>query len=154
MIRSVRTLRCRLAASMVSQPDLGVASLTFSVEWSVMPYLQRNPSGDVIALFLAAPEPDTEWLTIDHPDILAFLANSDDRGEAAIPFEVLATLDRAMIRVLEDLVDVLVDKHVIALSDLPEQARTKVIARKELRSTLPFTANPRTDNAAGGDDIV
>ena len=119
-----------------------------------MPYLQRNPTGDVIALFLDAPEPDTEWLTIDHPDVLAFLANSDDRGEAAIPFEELATLDRAMIRVLEDLVDVLVDKHVIALSDLPEQARTKVIARKELRSTLPSLNNPRAEDLDGRDDIL
>ena len=119
-----------------------------------MPYLQRSPSGDVIALFLAAPEPDTEWLTIDHPDVLAFLASSDDRGDAAIPFEVMATLDRAMIRVLEDLVDVLVDKHVIALSDLPEQARTKVIARKEFRNTLPTTQSQHGDNAAGRDDIL
>ena len=119
-----------------------------------MPYLQRSPSGTVIALFLTAPEPGAEWLTIDHPDVLTFLTNSDDCGDAAKPFEVLATLDRAMIRVLEDLVDVLVEKHVIALSDLPEQARTKVIARKEFRSALSTTPSPRDNKMVGHDDIL
>ncbi len=129
-----------------------------------MPYLQRSPAGDVIALFLAAPEPAAEWLAVDHPDVVTFLNYSDARGQSDVQsdvrsdaqsdaqYNVLATLDRAMIRVLEDLVDVLVDKQIISLSDLPEQARTKVIARKEFRSTLPGTQNTRRPTSM--DDIV
>ena len=117
-----------------------------------MPYIERSPNSDVIALFLAAPQPAAEWLPLDHPDVLAFLTRSDDRGEAGLPYEVLETLDRAMIRVLEDLVDVLVDKHIIELSDLPEKARCKVQARKEFRGTLPG-AHTETKRS-GLDDIV
>lgn len=117
-----------------------------------MPYIERSPTGEVIALFLQAPQPSAEWLTLDHPDVLTFLAHSDGRGEAGLPQEVLATLDRAMIRVLEDLVDVLVDKQVIQLSDLPEKARYKVMARKEFRGTLP--AGPVDVARSRQDDIV
>jgi hypothetical protein len=117
-----------------------------------MPYIQRSPAGDVVALFLAAPEPGAEWLAVDHPDVLIFLNSSDTDGQSELPHNVLATLDRAMIRVLEDLVDVLVDKQIISLVDLPEQARTKVIARKQFRSTLPGAHNAR--RSSGMDDIV
>ena len=117
-----------------------------------MPYIERSATHEVIALFLQAPQPSAEWLSLDHPDVLAFLARSDDRGAAGLPHEVLATLDRAMIRVLEDLVDVLVDKQIIQLSDLPEKARYKVMARKEFRSALP--AGPMDAERSGLDDIV
>lgn len=121
-----------------------------------MPYIQRSPAGDVVALFLAAPEPAAKWLAVDHPDVLTFLTSSDTRGNTSeqpdLPHNMLATLDRAMIRVLEDLVDVLIDKQIISLGDLPEQARTKVIARKQFRSTLPGAQNAR--RPSGMDDIV
>lgn len=117
-----------------------------------MPYIERNPDGEVIALFLAAPQPGAEWLTLEHVDVQAFLARSDDRGQADLPYEALATLDRAMIRVLEDLVDVLVDKHIIQLSDLPEKARDKVKMRKEFRGAL--SGGQATEPQTGLDDIV
>lgn len=117
-----------------------------------MPYIQRSPAGHVIALLLNAPEPHFEWLAADHPEVLRFLTDSDAIGQGTMPHDVLATLDRAMIRVLEDLVDVLVDKHIIQLSDLPEQARTKVAARKEVRRTLPSAHT--TSTPVGLDDIV
>lgn len=117
-----------------------------------MPYIQRSPAGDVIALFLAPPEPAAEWLAVDHPDVLTFLNSSDARGQSDLPHNVLASLDRAMIRVLEDLVDVLVDKQIISLGDLPEHARTKVVARKQFRSSLPGAQS--TCRPTGMDDIV
>lgn len=117
-----------------------------------MPYIQRSPAGGVIALFLSAPESGAEWLAVDHPDVLRFLTDSEASGHVVKPHDVLATLDRAMIRVLEDLVDVLVDKQIIRLSDLPEQARTKVAARKEIRRTLPHAHT--TGTPVGLDDIV
>ena len=117
-----------------------------------MPYIQRSQAGEVTALFLAAPESTAEWLAVDHSDVLTFLNSSDARDQSESPHNVLATLDRAMIRVLEDLVDVLVDKHIISLGDLPEQARTKVIARKQFRSTMPGAQSTR--RALGMDDIV
>jgi len=47
-----------------------------------------------------------------------------------------SALDVAFIRVLEDLVDVLIDKGVLRLTDLPQAAQDKLNVRKGLRCRL------------------
>ncbi len=49
--------------------------------------------------------------------------------------ELIAT-DAAMARVIEDLVDVLIAKGVITEADLPDPARQKIDARRQLRQRL------------------
>ncbi|MEC5216726.1 hypothetical protein RCH09_001679 [Actimicrobium sp. GrIS 1.19] len=115
-----------------------------------MPYIQRDPNGSVIALWRDAPAPDAEHLSVDDPDVQQFLA-ADAAAEPSDPREVLATLDNAMIRVVEDLVDVLIQKHVIMLTDLPEKAQRKVLARKETRTSLFGDIG---DLSSGNDDIL
>jgi hypothetical protein len=44
--------------------------------------------------------------------------------------------DLEIIRVLEDLIDVLIGKGVIVLTDLPEAAQAKLAERRNLRSHL------------------
>lgn len=44
--------------------------------------------------------------------------------------------DLELIRVLEDLIDVLIGKGVIVLTDLPEAAQMKLAERRNLRSHL------------------
>lgn len=41
-----------------------------------------------------------------------------------------------MIRVYEDVVDVLIGKRIICLTDLPRAAQEKLLRRKHLRSLL------------------
>ena len=106
-----------------------------------MPYIQRNTSGAIIALLRDPATAKAELVGADHPDVLKFLAGDASQkysndSPAADPRNVIATLDSAMIRVLEDLVDVLIQKHVIMLTDLPEKAQRKFLERKETRSTL------------------
>jgi len=48
----------------------------------------------------------------------------------------LQSSDTAMVRVLEDLVDVLVAKDVIRLTDLPADARQRLLRRKAARGKL------------------
>ena len=47
-----------------------------------------------------------------------------------------AETDQSFIRVLEDLIETLVEKKVIALSDLPAPAQQKIIERRELRGSI------------------
>ncbi|GAA4030660.1 hypothetical protein [Actimicrobium antarcticum] len=120
-----------------------------------MPYIQRDATGSVIALFRDAPAPDTERLFADHPDVQIFLAlDGVPATGSSDPRDVLASLDSAMIRVVEDLVDVLIQKHVIMLTDLPEQAQRKVLGRKETRHSLFGDLGDLGDLGAGNDDIL
>jgi hypothetical protein len=52
------------------------------------------------------------------------------------PREVFTKMDADLVRVLEDLVHVLIDKGVIALTDLPDHAQAKLLERKSFRDRV------------------
>lgn len=88
-----------------------------------MPYVRRDAQGALLSLHRLAEDGAAEWLDDDDPQVLAFLAPPDG----------FQRLDADFIRVLEDLIDVLIDKHVINMTDLPEAARDKLAARRDHR---------------------
>lgn len=91
-----------------------------------MPYARRDPFGQVLSLHRKA-EPDAqEFLADDAPEVLAFLGqpSADATGDR------FSELDADFVRVLEDLVDTLVARNVINLTDLPLRARDKLYQRK------------------------
>lgn len=93
-----------------------------------MPFVRRNPQGDIVAI-LRDREPDAEEeMSNDHPDLLRFLGRD--------PGESFTALDADFIRVLEDLIDALIDKGVLRVTDLPHDAQRKLSARKGLRRRL------------------
>ena len=46
-----------------------------------------------------------------------------------------------MARIIEDLITILMDKGVIAFTDLPGGAQEKIIARQGLRSEVSYVAS-------------
>lgn len=88
-----------------------------------MPYLRRDTSGSITSLHRDVAPGAAEFLADDHPDVQAFVGNS---GLDA-PF---ARLDAGFIRVLEDLIDVLIRRQVINITDLPSAAQHKLYSRK------------------------
>ena len=62
----------------------------------------------------------------------------------------LARMDSEFIRVLEDLIDVLVAKGVINLTDLPTQALEKLNQRRRARRRL----RDALDLLQGDDDLI
>lgn len=98
-----------------------------------MPYVVRDGSGQIVKL-LAEPSPEaSEELRPGDPALLDFLAHARD---GAGLHNALAASDQDMIRVLEDVIAVLIDKRIIVLTDLPPQAQQKLARRYELRSKL------------------
>jgi hypothetical protein len=95
-----------------------------------MPYVMRNKDGAIVAVSPQQVAGCDEKLAADDDELTGFLS---DLGNSA---SSLGATDQGFIRVLEDLVDVLVDKGVISFSDLPEDARGKITQRKHLRSAL------------------
>ncbi len=50
--------------------------------------------------------------------------------------DALSQSDTSLVRVLEDLIDVLITRSVIQFTDLPEAAQAKLLERRETRASL------------------
>jgi hypothetical protein len=93
-----------------------------------MPFIRRNAQGAVDSLH-RRDEGGAEFLPDDHPEVHAFLGDT----AAAPPAEAFASLDADFIRVIEDVIDTLISKNVINITDLPLEAQTKLFGRKGYR---------------------
>ncbi|KQW65835.1 hypothetical protein ASC67_14680 [Methylibium sp. Root1272] len=61
-------------------------------------------------------------------------------GAGSTPQSEFARLDADVVRVLEDLIDVLIARQVLRITDLPVQAQEKLYARKSFRDRKPAQA--------------
>ncbi len=99
-----------------------------------MPFVKRDAAGRVTSLHREQDSQDLQYLPLDHPDVTGFLEpigerRSQRRGE-------LLKSDLEMIRVFEDLTDILIGKNIVVLTDFPPVAQDKLMRRKRLRSSL------------------
>jgi hypothetical protein len=69
----------------------------------------------------------SEPLLSDHPEVLDFLGVE---GSEKYQF---SSMDARLVRVLEDLVDTLIERSVIRITDLPADAQQKLLERKRFR---------------------
>lgn len=53
----------------------------------------------------------------------------------------LAQTDTSLVRVLEDLIDVLITRGVIQFTDLPAAAQAKLLERRETRASMADRLN-------------
>lgn len=93
-----------------------------------MPYVARDPAGKIIAVSAEATDFARERLDATAPELEAFLAVIHP-----VPASDLQRTDQALIRVVEDIVDTLIEKNVIRFSDLPDAAQRKLLQRRSLR---------------------
>ena len=98
-----------------------------------MAYVKRNLSGEVAAAFAERQSDATEFLPEDAEDLRPLVGN---RSANADPKKVLTESDLDLIRVIEDLVAVLMHKNIIQPTDLPEEARIKLLQRRRLRGEM------------------
>ena len=94
-----------------------------------MPFVRRNADGRVDSLHRSATEA-TEFLPDEHPDVQAFVGNAPGASED------FSRLDADFVRVIEDVIDTLIVKNVLNITDLPEQAHAKWFARKSFRERV------------------
>lgn len=107
-----------------------------------MLYARRGADGRIEALFQAKPRGRSEAVATDHPEVLAFLttAGSAAGGGAQDGTGRWRDDDLAMARVVEDLIDVLIQKQVITLTDLPLPAQRKLMGRHGRRDDWGYVA--------------
>jgi len=83
-------------------------------------YARRNTDGEIIGVSETPDNPDDLPISNTDPALLQFLSETDV----------------SMARVVEDLVDLLIDKNLIRFTDLPESARAKMMERRTVRSAI------------------
>lgn len=110
-----------------------------------MPFVERNSSGAIIAIYASARVSANEWRDADDRQVHEFLTGSS-ASENAPGFD---GLDNEFIRVLEDVIDTLIEKNVLRLTDLPHDAQRKLLARKGLRGRLRDGLD-----LLSGDDVI
>jgi hypothetical protein len=96
-----------------------------------MVFVKRDSNNRIISVCLEESPEHQESMPLDAPEVAVFtrfLANGQKE---------LTTTDLEMVRVLEDLVDLLIERDVIRFTDFPEAAQKKFLARRSLRSSLP-----------------
>ena len=94
-----------------------------------MPYIRRDTEGRIASLHREAAG-TAEFLGDEHPDVQAFVGNADRARED------FSRLDAEFVRVIEDVIDTLIVKNVINITDLPDQAQAKLFARKSFRERV------------------
>lgn len=100
-----------------------------------MPYATRDESGHIVALHREPGAAARELLPSNHPEVLAFIAECD--GPVGVPSAGdFLELDLSVIRVIEDVVDTLIRRNLIMLTDLPPAAREKILKRRRAREEL------------------
>lgn len=100
-----------------------------------MPYVQRNQVGAIVSLTALPVSDKDQFVLPDDPEIIQFLSHpmvAGDNLHDKTGLE-LFTADLKLIRVVEDLIDLLTAKGVIMFSELPAIAQEKILCKRTAR---------------------
>ena len=100
-----------------------------------MPFVKRDEEGRIVAVFHKPVEEGLEEVELADADLGDFLYQN--LLDAVVRREWLES-DIRLVRVLEDLVDVLIEKGVIMFQDLPEAAQAKLRKRSGFRKEFAY----------------
>ena len=90
-----------------------------------------------------------DWVEVELEDeaLLAFLQKNP-----AIGNKIMQAADADFIRVLEDVIDLLIDKQVIQFTELPNPVQNKLLNRRRYREQLRGDSD--TTELLSGDDGI
>lgn len=99
-----------------------------------MPYVLRNATGLIVAVLSEQVE-GAEVVGSNDPELQRFLRS--DSPELRAQRELLES-DMGLIRVIEDLIDVLIERGAIIFTDFPESVQKKLLGRRGLRKEFSY----------------
>ncbi|MBY8949671.1 MULTISPECIES: hypothetical protein [unclassified Pseudomonas] len=108
-------------------------------------YVQRDQHNALVRVEAQAYAEATETLPADHHEIQAWFA--DDLVDNSL--KQLKQSDLEMIRVLDDLIQVLITKNVMSITDLPPAAQAKFLERTQARAALGGLSELINDDETG-----
>lgn len=108
-----------------------------------MAYINRNINGEITEIFEARQHDAQEYISVDNAELIDFIKQAASNQDVKT---VLSSSDVALIRVLEDLINTLIDKNVIQFTDLPLVAQGKLANREKIRGHLTSLDNLMSDD--------
>lgn len=100
-----------------------------------MPFVKRNQEGDIIAIYHQPVEEGLEEIAADDPGLQPFLQ------QTLVDFAVnrpWIESDLSIVRVVEDLVDMLIERKVFLFTELPGPVQRKLLERRGLRKEFAY----------------
>lgn len=98
-----------------------------------MPYVIKNSTGKIVALYESQQEVNAEWLEEGSEAVQNFKHEMSVHAHAK---SEMALSDLDLIRVIEDLTELLIKKQVIAYTELPIFAQQKLGTRQKMRNDM------------------
>lgn len=99
-----------------------------------MPYVMRNADGRIIAV-LSEHVDGAEMVAAHDAQLTEFLQKDSPESRAQAE---LVESDLGIVRVLEDLIDILIERGGIMFTDFPKPAQLKLLARRGLRKEFSY----------------
>lgn len=112
-----------------------------------MVYIRRDKKGKIEALFQMKTDEALEKADLSSPELLDFFYHSENKSKYGFIFS-----DLQLIRVLEDLIDILIEKNIISITDFPARVIDKILDRHRVRQHLMNTGGMEFYNE--DDDVV
>lgn len=94
-------------------------------------YIKRDNQGDIIAVSESQDADFHELADDQDPEFVEFLKCEVCR--ASVAESTLKQSDTELVRVLEDVINLLSEKGIIQFTDLPKAAQDKLLNRQSLR---------------------
>lgn len=98
-----------------------------------MLYVERNAEGRIVAMHKQADKAGLEQKMSIDEEVIAFL-EGDAKVESLI--HALTVTDNDLVRILEDLIDLLEKKNIIMYTELPAEAQKKLQLRRQFRQNI------------------
>jgi predicted RNA-binding protein len=94
-------------------------------------FVKKDSTGTIVSVSQVKMIEVDQFMQNDDPELQEFL--NSNKAEDKLELD---KSDSSMARVLEDVINLLVDQGVIRFTDLPHAAQTKLISRKNLRGQI------------------
>jgi F0F1-type ATP synthase delta subunit len=102
-----------------------------------MPYVLLDENNHIVAVYTENVDGAVE-VAPDDPALKEFIYRNHPEEEQR---EKLLKSDLTLARVMEDLIDVLIEKGVIMFTDFPEAAQKKLLERRGFRKEFSYVQN-------------
>ncbi|MGY0218459.1 hypothetical protein ACWJJH_13930 [Endozoicomonadaceae bacterium StTr2] len=112
-----------------------------------MLYVLKDEQGKINAVSEHPVSNDWEAVELDDEALHAFMQNNPVLGN-----KVMQETDAEFIRVLEDVIDLLIDKQIMQFTELPVPVQTKLLNRRRYREELREAADDTTRLINDDDD--
>ena len=101
-----------------------------------MLYVLRDDNNQVCAVSNNPLSNEWEQAKMDDESLKLFLQNNPE-----ISTSIMESSDADFIRVLEDVIDLLIDKQIIQFTEFPDVVQAKLLTRRRYRESLRSNAD-------------